>query len=88
MGQAGLAPSARSARKWRLASAAIEETDIDITEDADEVPPREEAKMAGGSGEENPEEYGGGSRWSDGGARGGAVEKEDGDAERYRGGEG
>lgn len=32
MGEAGLTPSARSTRKWRLASAAIEEIDLDVDE--------------------------------------------------------
>ncbi|CAM9103327.1 unnamed protein product [Ascophyllum nodosum] len=34
MGNAGLAPSARSTRQWRLASAAVEEIDIDVDEDS------------------------------------------------------
>lgn len=33
MGRAGISPSARSARQWRLASAAIEETEIDVEDD-------------------------------------------------------
>lgn len=36
MGKAGMAPSAKYARQWRLASAAIEE--IDIGADDDEEP--------------------------------------------------
>lgn len=32
MGEAGLTPSARSTRQWRLASAAIEEIDLDVDE--------------------------------------------------------
>lgn len=48
MGEAGLAPSSSSARKWRLANAAIEEIDIEVNED---YMPREE-----GEGEEEEEE--------------------------------
>ncbi|CAN0131462.1 unnamed protein product, partial [Hapterophycus canaliculatus] len=33
MGEAGLAPSSGSARKWRLATAAIEETELELDED-------------------------------------------------------
>lgn len=33
MGAAGLTPSALSTRQWRLASAAIEEVDLDMDED-------------------------------------------------------
>lgn len=33
MGRAGLTPSARSARQWRLASAVIEETGIELEDD-------------------------------------------------------
>lgn len=47
MGEAGLAPSSSSARKWRLANAAIEEIDIELNED---YMPREEG------GEEEEEE--------------------------------
>lgn len=36
MGEAGLAPSSSSARKWRLANAAIEEIDIEMDEDYEE----------------------------------------------------
>lgn len=46
MGEAGLAPSAKSARQWRLASAAIEEIDIDLGEDS--YPHREEEGFGGG----------------------------------------
>lgn len=49
MGEAGLAPSSSSARKWRLANAAIEEIDIEVNED---YMPREEGE------EEEKEEEG------------------------------
>ena len=48
MGEAGLAPSSSSARKWRLANAAIEEIDIEVNED---YMPRE-------AGEDEEEEEG------------------------------
>lgn len=55
MGDVGLAPSAKSARQWRLASAAIEEIDIELDEDADVVS-REGTPSWGGDGgaEEGP----------------------------------
>ncbi|CAM9457142.1 unnamed protein product, partial [Laminaria digitata] len=72
MGKAGLAPSAGSARKWRLATAAIEEIDIDVDEDSYNML-REEAGAALGDG--GPDGGGGsGSRWIDGGERRGVFE--------------
>lgn len=55
MGEAGLAPSSSSARKWRLANAAIEEIDIEVNED---YMPREagEEEDEKGGGEEKEEE--------------------------------
>lgn len=48
MGEAGLAPSSSSARKWRLANAAIEEIDIEVNEDY--VPREEEGGEEEGEG--------------------------------------
>lgn len=73
MGRAGLAPSGGSARKWRLASAAIEEIDIDVDEDSynnynNYNMLTEEAGMALGD-EDGGGGSGAGSRWDDGGER-------------------
>ncbi|CAN0510177.1 unnamed protein product [Ectocarpus sp. 12 AP-2014] len=59
MGEAGLAPTAGSARKWRLANAVIEEIDIEVDED---YVPREGEEADDGM-------QGAGSRWDDRGAR-------------------
>lgn len=48
MGEAGLAPSSSSARKWRLANAAIEEIDIEVNEDYMSREEEEEEERAGG----------------------------------------
>lgn len=73
MGEAGLAPSSGSARKWRLATAAIEETELELDED---YMPGEEGE--GGTEDEDGEQgVGGGRRWSGGGPRrGGSEERE------------
>lgn len=74
MGEAGLAPTSGSARKWRLATAAIEETELELDEDY--MPGEDE--RGGTEEEDGGEEVGGGGRLSDDGAstRGGSEERE------------
>ena len=69
MGEAGLAPSSSSARKWRLANAAIEEIDIEVNEDYMPREAGEEEEEEEEEGEEKGDEReqkGGGERTTGG----------------------
>lgn len=77
MGQAGLAPTSLSARKWRLASAAIEEIDIGVDEDLNVV--GDEERVSEGDAEQLEERSDRGRRWNDGGSRKSVVDEDRGD---------